>query len=257
MIQVDGIFVQQGGGGPVFPEFTYTGDYYIQKQNDNDWKIYFTTSGIFTPGNDMVCDLCVIGAGQGGQSGYFSSGNTRGVAGNPGKTVTVKNFIMKAGTDYEVSIGASGAANLGVGGNTVWGSIVANGGNSDNPISDPAYEFDDSSEPTQAGNGGDGGGVGAPGADGQDAGNVEAPEPGGAGGSAGNPGSDGSRGAAGGVQGSAGISPIGGGGGGGGGGFGASGGGGGARYSNNGANGAGGIGAPGVAILRNARGVAA
>ena len=268
MIQVDGIFVQQGGGGPVIPDFSYTGEYQLVHETEGNWRLYLITSGTFTPSVNMLVDICLFGGGQGGENGTvsYSDIGTGGIAGHPGGSNTQKNVVLQAGNSYSVEIGSGGASNLGIGGATIFDNISANGGASNNGSTDPAPEFGEDGNPTQAAKGGAGGTVqrysATNGEAGGNAGSTDNPENGGSGGSSGftgggENGEAGSRGAGGGLGGSASASARGGGGGGGGGGFGASGGGGGGVYGAYSGAGSGGVGAPGVAILRNARGAAA
>lgn len=263
MIQVDGIFVQ-GGGGPVVPDFTYTGEYQLLNEDGGNWKLYLITSGTFNSNVDMLVDICLIGGGQAGQRSNYV---TPGTCGNPGSLLTNKNIVIQAGMQYQVNIGSGGGITTAIGsfglagGNTEGFGLTALGGQRTSYIAtEPEHEFGDTNEPTQAAPGGNGGqarsgGNGLPGSDGASAGNAQYPEPGGAGGPKTSPGSAGSRGAQGGDSNNA--NPSNGGGGGGGGGFGASGGGGAGTYASSLASFAGGEGAPGVAIIRNARGAAA
>lgn len=268
MIQVDGIFVQQGGGGPVIPDFTYTGEYLLVNEEGGNWKLYLITSGTFTPNVNMTVDVCLFGGGQGGRGGYSNASGwaSGGAPGQPGPSTTVMNYILEAGVAYAVIIGAGGDGSTnGInaaspGGSTSFAAITINGGTDNNGITGPAPEFGEEGQPTQAAIGGHGGTSVAAGTPGGDAGSEFAPEPGGYGGAGGpntaQPGGTGSRGATGGQPGRNNGNQLATGGGGGGGGFGASGGGGGGSYNFK-TPGAGGTGAPGVAILRNASGVAA
>ena len=89
MIQVDGIFVQQGGGGPVIPDFTYTGEYQLVNEAEGNWKIYFDTSGTFVSNVDMSVDAFCVGGGGGGGNGIYSYDNPSvrgGAGGGGGKT---------------------------------------------------------------------------------------------------------------------------------------------------------------------------
>lgn len=251
MIQVDGIFVQQGGGGGM-PLFSYTGNVIYVGEGSNNWRVYFTTSGILVSPENMQVDLCLIGGGQAGGSGTtYPSGGTGGPHGAPGEMTTIKSVVLQKNVEYEITIGAGGPTNLAIGGNTTFASYEANGGSSANLAQTSIPEFGDSNV-YQAGIGGNGGNMGGAGADGESCGNELYPEPGGSGGNPGSNGGSGSRGSGGGFAPSGGSRL--GGGGGGGGGYGASGGGGGGTNSNHNSNvGSGGAGAPGVVIMRNTR----
>ena len=244
MIQVDGIFVQ-GGGGPVFPEFTYTGDYHIVNEGTPDWKIYFTSSGTFTPVSNIAVQAQLIGGGSGGNSGNSIISPRKGGGGG---NAVINEFILEAGKNYQLIIGSGGkGANAGgpsgsAGGNTSGFGITANGGSPATPVN--VFEFGDTLGVRQSGTGGDGG-AGAGGSDGQNAGDIDPNIGGGKGGVKGSPGGNGNFGSVGGNNFMGGS-----GGGGGGGGYGGGGGGGG-LYSGGGASG--GAGAPGVIIMRNTR----
>lgn len=262
MIQVDGIFVQQGGGGPVIPDFTYTGEYQLVNEADGNWKLYLITSGTFTPNVDMLVDACVFGGGQAGHNGGKSTSNniTSSPGGQPGMSATSKNIVLEKDHEYVCTIGSGGEFGGIDGGTTTFYTVSATGGSTNNGITSAAPEFGESGNYTQAALGGAGGAVSRgspqPGFNGGNAGSADSVEYGGNGGAANTNGGDGSKGAKGGGVGKLGNAA---GGGGGGGGYGAGGGAGGALfYANPSATiGLGGAGAPGVAILRNARGAAA
>lgn len=250
MIQCDGIFVQ-GGGGPIFPDFTYTGDYYIVNEGTPDWKIYFTSSGTFTPASNIAVQVQAIGGGSGGNGGQ-ASGNR--AAGGGGGTSFVSEVILEASTSYPIVIGSGGSGGeitgLGVsGGTTSAFGINALGGNPG--IYVDVFEFDDTSNIRQSGAGGNGG-YNLAGSNGQNAGSIDPNIGGGIGGKPGDSGSNGNYGSIGGN----GIFVdryYSSGGGGGGGGYGGGGGGGASSSYTSTTGGAGGAGAPGVVIMRNTR----
>lgn len=247
MIQVDGIFVQQGGGGgPVFPEFTYTGEYYIVNEGTPDWKIYFTSSGTFTPASNIAVQVQAIGGGGGGNGGYADQKPR--VGGGGGNSMTGE-LILESGVSYEIKIGAGGTGGGSkgqgkVGGTTSGFGLTATGGIYG--VNVTVYEFGDTSGIRQSGTGGSGGNDRA-GTAGQNAGDIDPNVGGGYGGPVGKAGGNGNFGSVGGKPNSA---ADGGGGGGGGGGYGGGGGGGG---FGSGKDGDGGAGAPGVVIMRNTR----
>lgn len=248
MIQVDGIFVQQGGGGPVIPDFSYTGEYQLVNEDGGNWRLYLITSGTFTPNVDMLVDMCLFGGGQAGRKG--TTANVSSLGGRPGETSTQHGVVLQKGISYVVTIGAGGSLNAAIGGDTSFNNLyTVNGGSFDYNPGSAQPEFGDSNI-TQGGLGGNGGAPGGKGYNGESCGSTAFPEPGGNGAAIESSGTSGSRGAEGGSSNTNGT----GGGGGGGGGFGAGGGAGGSGYST---TGNGGAGAPGVVILRNARGMAA
>ena len=257
MIQVDGIFVQQGGGGVQNFPFTYSGEFIIVQEDDVNWKAYLPISGILTFNDNIEIEYQLIGGGSGGGNGTYDLYGGRGGGGNSvvGTLTTVHN------QEYVVTIGAGGTANANGNATSAFGQTAA-GGTVGTVVN--VFEFNDTSRIRQSGRGGAGGKVeydaynGEPG---QNAGYTNSANGGGHGGSAG--GYDGSNGSNGGngwngsTGGNGGRSAVGysaaGGGGGGGGGYGGGGGGGG-QCSPYGAIAPGGSGAPGVVILRNARG---
>lgn len=245
MIQVDGIFVQ-GGGGPVFPEFTYTGEYHIVNEGTPDWKIYFTSSGTFTPASNIAVQVQAIGGGSGGNGG---DANQRPRVGGVGGNSMTGELILESGVSYEIIIGAGGTggserAQGGVGGTTSGFGLTAAGGIYG--VNVTVYEFGDTSGIRQSGTGGSGGDNSA-GTAGENAGDIDPNVGGGYGGPNGEAGGNGNFGS---VGGKPGVNNRGGGGGGGGG---YGGGGGGGGTSSQGTDGAGGAGAPGVIIMRNTR----
>lgn len=247
MIQVDGIFVQQGGGGPVIPEFTYTGEYYIVNEGTPDWKIYFTSSGTFTPASNIAVQVQAIGGGGGGNGGYADQ---KPRAGGGGGNSMTGELILESGVSYKIKIGAGGTGGDSTGqgragGTTSGFGLTATGGTYGVEVT--VYEFGDTSGIRQSGTGGSGGDYDA-GTAGQNAGDIDPNVGGGYGGPVGAAGGNGNFGSVGGKPNAA---ANGGGGGGGGGGYGGGGGGGG--YGSGPEDGAGGAGAPGVVIMRNTR----
>lgn len=257
MLHCEGVFVQQGGGGPVFPDFTYTGEYYIVNEGTPDWKIYFTSSGTFTPASNIAVQVQAIGGGSGGNGGNCSDG--LGSGGGGGKN-SVKEIILEADKDYSITIGAGGsggsASGAGKNGGTTSGFGVSGAGGSPG-VRVNVFEFRETSAIRQSGYGGDGGYANdgyADGHNGQNAGDSDPNIGGGLGGSGNGlqSGGNGNFGSIGGKGKNYGNSYAGGGGGGGG--YGGGGGGGGtAWYNGYISGGAGGAGAPGVIIMRNTR----
>ena len=141
-------------GFSTIPEFTYTGDFEIVNDNDeqiavsqDNWKIRFLTSGtlVFTAlnGAENGIDVFCVGGGANGGTSY-------GGGGGGGYTTTGKAISVQAGYDYPITIGVSGGETSGFG-------VAAAGGISGSG--------------TGGGNGGSGGGTrfangGADGSDG-------------------------------------------------------------------------------------------
>jgi hypothetical protein len=91
--------------------------------NSGGYRIHtFTTDGtlIVPAGFSGAAEVLVVGGGGGGGSG-------RGGGGGAGGLLFNSNFTLTAGTSYTVTIGAGGAAETN-GNNSVFGSIIANGG---------------------------------------------------------------------------------------------------------------------------------
>lgn len=107
MIQCDGIFVQ--GGGNLGPKYTYTGISKLVTQTletETTWEILFLTSGIFTPEEDMNCDIFVAGAGGGAASGIL--GSKYGAGGGSGYVLNLSAVQLQRNQEYEVIVGAGG-----------------------------------------------------------------------------------------------------------------------------------------------------
>lgn len=261
MIQCDGIFVQQGGGTGSGLPFTYSSEFIIVQEDDVNWKAYLPISGILTFNDSIEIEYQLIGGGSGGGNGTQPSYGGRGGGGNSviGTLTTVPN------QEYVATIGAGGTANANGNATSAFGQTAA-GGTVGSLVN--VFEFNDTSGIRQCGYGGSGGGNinGSiiQSEDGQNAGYINPNFGGGYGGDVGNSsgksGTPGGYGWNGSTGGSGGVSSSGyangGGGGGGGGGYGGGGGGGG-KCALYGKTAPGGSGAPGVVILRNARGTAA
>lgn len=262
MIQVDGIFVQQGGGTGSGLPFTYSSEFILVQEDETNWKAYLPTSGILIFNEAVEIEYQLIGSGSGGGNSNESSVGKRGGGGNSvvGTLTTVPN------QEYITTIGAGGTANSNGNYTSAFGQTAA-GGTVGTMVN--VFEFNDTSGIRQSGYGGagakNGSGVARNSESGQNAGYTDVTKGGGVGGGNGSTngatGDNGSMGWNGSKGGNGGrcaslIYQGGGGGGGGGGGYGGGGGGAG-QCSGPGTAAAGGTGAPGVVILRNARGVAA
>ena len=94
--------IKSGVSVPVYgTDFTYTGEYQILTDGDDNWRIKFLTSGTFTPLNSMVIDVFLCGGGGGGAYQY-------GRAGGGGFTNTQKNIVLSANVDYTITVGSRG-----------------------------------------------------------------------------------------------------------------------------------------------------
>lgn len=84
---------------PVYgKDFTYTGDYQICDDSDNNWRIKFLTSGTFTPLDNMMIDSFLVGGGGGG-SHSIDQGETSGTRGG-----TSSAFNITAAGGYSASL---------------------------------------------------------------------------------------------------------------------------------------------------------
>ena len=143
-----------GDSGPFFPSygktFTYTGEYQIIDDSDNNWRIKLLTSGTFVAKSDLLLDIFAVGGGGGGgnySSGYGASG------GGGGYTTTQLSQYIEKNKSYEIIIGNGGEIAT-VGGNTTGFNVIANGGY--NGTTSVYKDYDTSCE--LGGRGGSGGG---------------------------------------------------------------------------------------------------
>ena len=112
-------------GVPVYgTDFTYSGDYQVISDGNDNWRIKFLTSGTFIPKSDMQIDVFLVGGGGGG--GYTAISNTAS-GGGGGYTNTVKSLVLSNNIDYPLVIGNGGTGESD-GGNTSSFSVTANGG---------------------------------------------------------------------------------------------------------------------------------
>ena len=108
------LIVRRGGGaysGP--PEFTYTGQYSFVDEGEDNWHIYFLTSGTFTllRPNELLVDLSLVGGGGGGSgASTIKTGEHRdgyGAAGGAGgKTFNTWMHSIAKSTPIQIIIGA-------------------------------------------------------------------------------------------------------------------------------------------------------
>lgn len=151
----------------ITPIFTYTGNYKIVDDNDNEildftnwtdnWKIRFLTSGTlkFTRFNnwDGSIDLFLVGGGGGGGASIGSENSDTyegfdmcygGGGGGGGYAATYNTLTIELGTSYSISIGSGGSggssgSNGTSGGlTTAFGKSVAGGNAASNAVSGSA-----------------------------------------------------------------------------------------------------------------------
>ena len=129
-------------------DFTYTGNYILVDDENNNWRLKFITSGVFTPVKDILVDIFLVGAGAGGGGGTSS---LNGGGGGSGYVGTHKSIVLYANVSINVIIGAGGAGGVNAvgspGGSTSFGTFVVNGGGNGAGVD-------------SGGSGGSGGGVG-------------------------------------------------------------------------------------------------
>ena len=89
------------------PLLTYTGECEIVKENTDDWKIRFLTSGTLTSKVNLDIDIFLVGGG--GASGSSGDG-VWGGGGGGGYTKTFSSQSVNSGV-YIINIGAGGQAN--------------------------------------------------------------------------------------------------------------------------------------------------
>ena len=111
--------------------FTYTGNYQLIDDANNNWRIKFLSNGTFRllslPSNQNTIDIFLVGGGGGGSSDSYGGG------GGGGYTNTQRNFSVTIGTDYPIVIGAGGAGGAyttsgSAGGASIAFGFTANGG---------------------------------------------------------------------------------------------------------------------------------
>ena len=137
------------------PEFTYSGNYQLIDDGDNNWRLKFLTSGTLvfkSLGNARNgIDLFCVGGGSSGGRGKSETSdttyNSSGDGGGGGYTRTILGIIPAKNLEYPIVVGAGGTAK------TTNNSTPVNGGNTS------AFGFN-----TSGGlgvNGGSGGGSGS------------------------------------------------------------------------------------------------
>ena len=104
----------------------------------------FTSSGTFTPSVTLLANggqvnVMLVGGGQAGANG--TTGASGGTGGGGG---TVLNYVTTVSGAVSVTIGAGGASNLAVGGDTSFGSLVGQGAKGSSAGSTAAPSFNGS-----------------------------------------------------------------------------------------------------------------
>ena len=138
-----------GGAGGGMPKFTYSGNYTLLDDGDDNWRVKFLTSGTLTfEKNPGTIDVFLCGGGAGGRKAAGWAG--WGAAGGGGGYTKTQVFTPQKDTEYEIIIGAGGAVDTVGGASSAFG-FSANGGN----IGGSSYLSGDN------GNAGTGGAVGS------------------------------------------------------------------------------------------------
>lgn len=141
--------VIKGRNGLSAVRFSYSGISEVRNGN----VLALLASGVFTPLDDCVVDIFLVGGGGGGGAYYSGSSDYTcwGGGGGGGYTLTNLHETLKGGENYSAVIGAGGAKGA-VGGATSFGEHTIGGGQ-------PGKSG--SSAITGGGDGGSGGGDGA------------------------------------------------------------------------------------------------
>lgn len=133
-----------GGSDNGFPLFEYTGAYSLIDDGNKNRRIKFLTSGTLVMSDSVTIDVFCVGGGGGGRTRGGISDDTHGGGGAGGYT-DLAVVSLTAGVEYQIIIGAGGAANVDGGATTAF-AHTANGGTTG------------ASGGTYGGNGGSGGG---------------------------------------------------------------------------------------------------
>lgn len=140
------------GGTIGFPEFTYTGEYKMLDDGDNNWRIKFLSSGTLTfqmlKGAVNGIDVFLVGGG--GKGAYGGWQTNHGGGGGGGYTVTSKGLTVSSGSSYDIVVGNGGE-------DTSAFEITAKCGE---PGKEAASASDGGHVPGAGGAGGSGGGMG-------------------------------------------------------------------------------------------------
>lgn len=109
----------------IYPKYSYTGQHTLVKDENDQWRIKFLSSGTLTWNyEDTYIDLFLVGGGA-------DAGNA---GGGGGYTATHKRISITRGQTIRVIIGAGAkhSSSGGVGGDTSFGEYTAKGGNKQN-----------------------------------------------------------------------------------------------------------------------------
>ena len=108
-------------------DFTYTGSYMWVDDGNNNLRIKYLTSGVFTPKKNIIVDVFLVGGGGGGASITNATAGAGG--GGGGYTGTWMSVTLNANQAYSVVIGAGGTS-ASNGGSTSGFGYSVNGGSS-------------------------------------------------------------------------------------------------------------------------------
>ena len=104
----------------IYPQYTYTGQQTLVKDELEHWRVKFLSSGVLEwLGENQDIDLFIVGGGGAGG---------RNAGGGGGYTKTVKKITVTKGQRIQIVIGAGGASYLGNGGSSSFDSYSASGG---------------------------------------------------------------------------------------------------------------------------------
>lgn len=87
---------------PIEEILSYTGTMEIVHENNADWYIKLTSSGVLTLAKDIQADIFLVGAGGGGK---VRNANDGGYGGSGGGYIVLEKDIPLAAGDYPVTVG--------------------------------------------------------------------------------------------------------------------------------------------------------
>ena len=137
----------------IWPKYEYTGEHQLIKEDSDNWKIKWLSSGKLTwLSENTVIDIFIVGGGAAGGNAGGRWGFNDG--GGGGYTKTVKKITLTKNQTIDIVIGAGGIENGAAGGTTQFGEHSVNGGYQKNGGSGGGAGMNGSGYYIHAGNGG-------------------------------------------------------------------------------------------------------
>lgn len=137
----------------IWPKYEYTGEHQLIKEDSDNWKIKWLSSGRLTwLSENTVIDIFIVGGGAAGGNAAGRYGH--GDGGGGGYTKTVKKITLTKNQTIDIVIGAGGTENGAAGGTTQFGEYSANGGSQKNGGSGGGTGMNGSGTHVYGGNGG-------------------------------------------------------------------------------------------------------